>query len=396
MLTVRGCGMVVTSFVTSAVSFLERNFPLLFHWLRLPGLTSWAAVSTGIALAFLLPFHLVPVQHLSVNLLYPCATIIMVLLVLCGVLLRKAAVRFFLFLLLAILLCLLHRARQTEVFSMLREAIRPAVATTFSGKVISPPLPSYENFHVLLKIDSVYGMPSKKVRGLTLHCTCPFEVPQFGKVIVRGTLTLPRVRRNPFEYDEYKAMMAAGIWGFLNADSCAVVTLRRSSLERLCVAFRGVTMSALRKIGDYDNRALLQASFLGNTEYLSPFIKDTFRKSGIYHLIAISGLNTAMLSSALYFVLRLFPLGRTATHLICIAALWAYLPFVGMIPSLFRATIMTTLVIAALLFEKKNYTLQTLGLAGTFWLVLSPESLFEPGYQLSFAATAGILTLFPC
>ena len=36
-----------------------------------------------------------------------------------------------------------------------------------------------------------------------------------------------------------------------------------------------------------------------------------------------------------------------------------------------------------------------LGLAGTLWFIVSPESLFEPGYQLSFAATAGILTLFP-
>jgi competence protein ComEC len=190
-------------------------------------------------------------------------------------------------------------------------------------------------------------------------------------------------------------MMAEGVWGTFTAASCEVAAAHLSLLEQLSAAFRDVTIAALRKIADFDNRALLQASFLGDTEFLSPYIKDIFRKSGIYHLIAISGLNTAMLAAALYFFLRLFPLGRTATHLICIGALWAYLPFVGFIPSLFRATIMTTCVIAATLFEKKNYALHTLGLAGTFWFIVSPESLFEPGYQLSFAATAGILTLFP-
>ena len=102
-----------------------------------------------------------------------------------------------------------------------------------------------------------------------------------------------------------------------------------------------------------------------------------------------------MLIAAFFFFLRLLRLNRTAAHVLCIAALWAYLPFVGMIPSLFRAVIMATAVIAALLFEKKNYGMQRLGLAGTVWLALSPEDLFGAGYQLSFAATAGILLLFP-
>ncbi len=81
--------------------------------------------------------------------------------------------------------------------------------------------------------------------------------------------------------------------------------------------------------------------------------------------------------------------------MIALGVLWAYLLFIGMIPSLLRATIMATFVIAALIFEKKRYGLQALGLAGTTLLALSPENLFSQGYQLSFAATFGMITLLP-
>ena len=382
-------------FTKSVSPFLERVFPALCHWLRLPGLLGWCAASIGAGLALLLPFRILSIEgpHATAKVL---SILAIAALLAAGVLARSRAIRFAAFLLFAAVLCTYHRARQAEVFDCLREAMSSAESMTITGKVTSPPLPYYENFHFRLKIDSVEGIPSKdKLSGITLDCSCPVEPPQYGPVVVRGSLRLPRVRKNPFEYDEYKSMMANGIWGFFSAASCEVLPARPSPFERLGVAFRGVTVAALQKIDDFDNRALLQASFLGDTEFLSPYIKDVFRKSGTYHLIAISGLNTAMLTAALYFFLGLFPIGRTARHLVCLAALWAYLPFVGMQPSLFRATVMATGVIAALLFEKKNYALHTLGLAGILWLALSPESLCGPGYQLSFAATAGLLTLFP-
>lgn len=371
------------------------SFPAVSHWFRLPGLISWAAVAIGTILAFQVPFRTCAgFCHQSVLvhwLILPC----MVMLCGAGIFLRPFIIRFAAFLLFAILLCILNRAHQVEVFTFLRKNISGAEGVTLIGKVASAPLPCFENFHFLLKIDSVCGIPSKLIRGKTVNCICPFEPLQYGKIAVHGVFSPPRPRRNPYAYDHYTSMMAEGVWGTFTADSCRIITGRRVPLEQLSVWFRNSTNAALRKIADFDNRALLQASFLGDTEFLSPYIKDIFRQSGIYHLIAISGLNTAMLVSALYFFLQLLPLSRMTGRIICIGALWAYLPFVGMIPSLFRATVMTSCVLAAMLFEKKNYALHTLGLAGTIWFIVSPESLFKPGYQLSFAATFGLLTLVP-
>jgi competence protein ComEC len=377
--------------IAYTAAFLGNTFPGVSHWLRMPGLVSWAGVAVGTILAFKFTFRTSAGLGHQQWLLLPA----MALLLAAGILLRPALIRFPSFLFFAMLLCLQHRAHQTDVYGFLGESMHPPQQAVLVGKVTSAPLPCHENYHFLLKIDSVCGRASKPLRGLTVNCVCPAAPPQYATVMVRGVFSPPAPRRNPYEYDEFTAMMAQGVWGTFAADACRTLDARRSLPERLSAAFRGVTIAALGNIADFDNRALLQASFLGDTEFLSPFIKNIFRASGIYHLIAISGLNTAILVSALYFFLRLFPLNRMTVHLLCIGALWAYLPFVGMIPSLFRATVMATCVIAAIFFEKKNYTLHTLGLAGTFWFVLSPESLFEPGYQLSFAATAGLLALFP-
>ena len=375
--------------IASVKSSLEDSFPGLRRWLRLPGLISWAAVSAGTMLAFALPFRT------GEPLLHWTAVPVLAGFAAAGIFLRPVRLRFCAFLLFALLLCCLRRAHQAEVFSFVHTPAGTPEQISLAGTVLSAPLPACENFHFLLKIDSTGNVSSRSLVGKTVNCVSPVEPSLYGAVAVRGIFSPPAPRRNPYEYDEFTNMMAKGLWGTFTAGACRTISVRRTLLERLSASFREVTCAALGKVADYDNRALLQASFLGDTEFLSPFIKDTFRKSGIYHLIAISGLNTAMLVSALYFFLRLFPLNKMVVHLLCIAALWAYLPFVGMAPSLFRATVMTTCVIAAVFFEKKNYGLHTLGLAGTFWFVLSPESLFEPGYQLSFAATAGILALHP-
>jgi competence protein ComEC len=56
---------------------------------------------------------------------------------------------------------------------------------------------------------------------------------------------------------------------------------------------------------------------------------------------------------------------------------------------------MATLFCLSILLQRKNHIVHTLGIAGFFWLCISPHSLFTPGFQLSFAATAGIAMLQP-
>ncbi|MCU0610031.1 MAG: ComEC family competence protein [Chitinispirillaceae bacterium] len=362
------------------IALFSGAFPALRLWCRLPGLVSWTSMSIGCAAAFFLPVPAIPGS----------AVFLLIALALTGILSRPPLARFAAFLLFAFMFCSMRINNQSEVYRSLSKP--PALA--ISGKVVSPPMTYLENFKCLLVIDSC-DPALDKLRGKTAECISPSEPRQYERIMVRGLFSPPSERKNPYEYDEFNAMMAAGIWGRVTAVSYTSLHGNGNFLQRLGTGFRGITIATLRKVADYDNRALLQACFLGETGFLSPYIKTIFRESGIYHLIAISGLNTAMLTAAVFFLLHLFRVSRSVSLLICIAVLWAYLPFVGMIPSLFRATIMATIVIAAFLFEKKMYAMQAIGLAGTFWLLVSPQSLFTPGYQLTFAATTALVGLVP-
>jgi ComEC/Rec2-related protein len=361
-------------------------------WIHMPGFIAWMAVTLGIVLPGALRIPQWTLVHSAAP---PTLIVSALFLIVAGILTRMIAIRFTAFFLSAFLITAAGQSHQRTVFQTFDEVCRNDPLLTLSGKVVSPPMPWFEGFHFLFRIESAAGDQEKTLQGLTLNATLPFEPPQYGTITLTGRFSLPRIRKNPYEYDEYNTMMAKGIWGTIEGQSGESLATHLSLLEKLSLTFRKNADATIRKISDYDLRALLQACFLGDKEFLSPTLKERFRIAGTYHLIAISGLHTAILTGALYFLLRLLPLGRVAPNLICITALWLYLLFIGMIPSLFRATVMATLVIVSLLFERKNYPMHTIGLAGTVWLLLSPESLATPGYQLSFAATAALLTLFP-
>jgi ComEC/Rec2-related protein len=228
--------------------------------------------------------------------------------------------------------------------------------------------------------------------GKTILCKSYITPLSIGDIKIFGKCENAVIKQNRFDYNEYLDLMSNGIWGKFTVDSL-IIAENISFFHKIEAAFREQVLLVLDKIKNKDHISILRASFLNEKEYLSSDIKLAFRKSGIYHLLAISGLHAGMLIAATYLFLTLLPISSNHKHCIALIILWLYQLFIGFIPSLFRATIMATFIITTLIFQKKNYALQSIGLAGTIWLLYSPESLFLPGYQLSFAATYGIIIL---
>ena len=78
-----------------------------------------------------------------------------------------------------------------------------------------------------------------------------------------------------------------------------------------------------------------------------------FPEIRIYHLLAISGLHASMLIEQPTFS-GTFPVTKNTRHVAALVVLWLYQLFIGFIPSLFRATIMASLVIGSFLYQKKT------------------------------------------
>jgi len=137
--------------------------------------------------------------------------------------------------------------------------------------------------------------------------------------------------------------------------------------------------------------SVLRASVLGGRTGLDPETERRLVASGVYHILAVSGLQVALLASVLLAVLR-----RTPAPPILIAGAGAlsailYGAIVAPSPSVGRAVAMAVLAAGARILHRRSPATALLALAGLARLVVHPSELGDPGFQLTFAATAGLL-----
>ena len=139
--------------------------------------------------------------------------------------------------------------------------------------------------------------------------------------------------------------------------------------------------------------ALLEGLLIGERRQLPPTLLEDFRRAGVYHVLAISGFNVALVAGSVFLLFRLVRLPAPLAATLALATLVAFAAVVGGQPSVLRATVMGGLFLAAGLLGRESRVWNSLAAALLALLALDPESLAEPGLQLSFAATAGLLHL---
>ena len=119
-------------------------------------------------------------------------------------------------------------------------------------------------------------------------------------------------------------------------------------------------------------------------------VQEDFRATGTTHIVAITGYNITLLISIMSAVaVRLF--GRRKSFPILIIGLIAYTIMVGASASVVRASIMGGITLLAIYLGRQGAALNSLFAAGFIMTLLDPNTLFDVGFQLSFAATLGLI-----
>jgi competence protein ComEC len=141
--------------------------------------------------------------------------------------------------------------------------------------------------------------------------------------------------------------------------------------------------------------ALLEGLLIGERRQLPPTLLADFRRAGVYHVLAISGFNVALVAGSAFLLFRLVRLPAPLAAGLALTTLIAFAAVVGGQPSVLRATVMGGLFLTAGLLGRESRVWNSFAAALLALLLLDPGSLAEPGLQLSFAATAGLLHLGP-
>jgi competence protein ComEC len=141
--------------------------------------------------------------------------------------------------------------------------------------------------------------------------------------------------------------------------------------------------------------AVLEALLLGERSRMDPSITQSLQKAGIYHLFAISGAHIAIISFFLFSFLKLSRVPTRLSYLLVIAFLVFYAFLVEGRPSVMRATIMAVAFLLGKLTWRNVSLINTISISAFILLLFNPFSLFNVGFQLTFAATFSIILFFP-
>jgi competence protein ComEC len=207
-----------------------------------------------------------------------------------------------------------------------------------------------------------------------------------------GTAPEPGGSRDPpFDYDAY--LRRRGVAGELLLDRARATGGARGGVAGVLDRMRERAQRAVVAGMPVDQAALLRGMVLGEDERIDESTRADWRDSGLAHLLAVSGQNV-MLLAALALPLLMVVRAGLRTRLIVVAVLIAlYVPLAGAGPSLQRAGAMGLAGIAAMAASRPASRWYALILAATATLLWNPRVWGDPGWQLSFAAVAGILTI---
>lgn len=141
--------------------------------------------------------------------------------------------------------------------------------------------------------------------------------------------------------------------------------------------------------------SLLVGILLGNDSGLSSDVEEAFIATGTSHVIAISGFNMVILAQTLMSVLRRFMKKEIHAAAIGVAAIAIYTVFVGAGAAVVRAAVMSALLIIGQALRRKTHVPSSLAFAALVMSALNPWTLWDVGFQLSFAAVAGMAVFVP-
>jgi len=152
-----------------------------------------------------------------------------------------------------------------------------------------------------------------------------------------------------------------------------------------------------------DAGGLAVAVTTSHQDWLSQQVRNDLRGAGLAHMLAIAGLHTAALSGFVFFSLRflvsLWPWlavrvsGKKIAAAGGLLAVGAYLVLSGAHAPARRAAITASVAFAAILMERQAISLRSLALAALIILVIEPEVVVQPGFEMSFCATAALVAL---
>jgi competence protein ComEC len=222
-----------------------------------------------------------------------------------------------------------------------------------------------------------------------------------GQMMTISTVLHPlRKESNPFAFDYAEYLAKQGIYhrAYIGANAFVLLGEERGFLEAIA-QWQGALIDVFMRADiPEDVKGLLIALVLGDKGSLTNNQRAAFAEAGAMHVLAVSGLHVGiiyLIISSFLFFLGKRSQGRWIRVFIIITTLWLYAGITGFSPSVTRAATMFTFVVIGASGSRRSGVYHALLGSAMLLLVIQPGLLVEVGFQLSYAAVFGIVSLQP-
>lgn len=263
--------------------------------------------------------------------------------------------------------------------------------TLVTGTLVEPPDERDNYTNLKLQVESVdTGLDHPlAASGLLLARVSPDEHYHYGERLrLRGKLLTPP-ENEEFSFRDYLARYGVHAYMPLAAVTRLPGDGGNPLLARI-YAFKERALADLYEIFPDPEASLMAGILLGVDNGIPADLQQAFKNTGTAHIIAISGFNIAIIAG-IFVLLFSQLLGRRWGAVAAVAGIILYTILVGASPSVVRAAIMGTLSIFALQIGRRQAGLNMLGIVAAIMALVNPLLLWDIGFQLTFAATLGLI-----
>ena len=219
------------------------------------------------------------------------------------------------------------------------------------------------------------------------------EIAYGDRIRIKGIAREP-TNKGAFDYQAYLAQK--GIRAIFYYPSVTITGKTRPSLvNSFFYAIKAHLRTPILKNLPEPHAGLILAMTLGDTSRISPEFYDALVSAGIIHIVSISGLHIAIIVSTLFYLLILVGFYRKTATLVALPIIAFYIALVGSPAPAIRSGIMAMLVLLGYVSGRAQRSLYILLLAALGMLLWNVQWFFDISFQLSFAALAGLILVYP-
>jgi len=248
-----------------------------------------------------------------------------------------------------------------------------------------------------IKISSLVEITPSRADELSLNVYN--SIIKIGNVIqIEGYFKKPVGQIYPGDFDYLKYLEWKNVSGLITCNEYSRIDLLEHykyhfSFGNLISDLRLKIINQIDKNLETNTGFLLRGLLTGDRSEIPADVKTNFVNSGVAHVLAVSGLHTG------YILIILIALsGRFNKYIqffLVSLGLMLFIQITNASPSVIRASSMAILWLATKLLQRKSNLLSTISISGIIILMLKPNDLFNPGFQLSFGAVLSIALVYP-